>query len=157
MAALTGLWTPPPGMAPKVVTEWRAFYRAALDNYGVNPQAYRDMYVAQHGVCYICRRAVGKNPDDPSGRGGRRLGIDHNHVTGTVRGLLCSGSVSANTCNRLIGRYTLAQLKRAVTYLETEPAQSVIDARRQITSVAGAADQPFPDEDGFLATVLGLR
>jgi len=155
MASLTGLWTPPPGMTPKVVTEWRAFYRAALDNYDVTPRDYRDMYIAQHGTCYICRKAVGKNPDDPSGRGGRRLGIDHNHVSGQVRGLLCSGG--DKTCNRIIGWLTPTALRRAVTYLETEPARAVQDARQVIDDCVSVANEPFPDEDGFLATVLGLK
>lgn len=118
-------WTPPEGMDQAVKTSWRAFYVGARAKYGVTPGQYRDMYVAQHGCCYICRVAKGVNPDDPRGRGTRRLGIDHNHLTGAVRGLLCTGSLSANTCNRLIARYSLAALKRAVDYLETEPAYAV--------------------------------
>jgi hypothetical protein len=123
-------WEPPEGMDPAVKTSWRAFYRAALKAYNVTPQQYRDMYVAQHGCCYICRKALGINPDDPKGRGARRLAVDHNHVTGAVRGLLCSGSTSANTCNRVIARYSIAALKRAIDYLETEPGQQVRDFRK---------------------------
>lgn len=130
MTATTPIaWTPPAGMLLALAADWKSFFRAAEKAYGVTPQQYRDMYVAQHGCCYICRKATGKNPDDPQGKGGRRLGIDHNHTTGAVRGLLCSGSTSANTCNRLIARYSLAALKRAVEYVESEPGQRVIGYR----------------------------
>lgn len=152
MAALTGLWTPPPGMTLKVITEWRSFYSTALDSYGVTPQAYRDMYVAQHGTCYICRKAVGKNPDDPRGTGSRRLGVDHNHVTGNVRGLLCTGG--DKTCNRIIGWLSLPALQRAVKYVETEPGQTVLNARQDIDRWGGWS---AADVDDFLTAVLGLK
>lgn len=121
-------WTPPRGMLPAVVTSWRAFYRAAWRTYGVSPRFYRALYLAQSGRCFICRTAKGIHPDDPKGGGGRRLGIDHNHAIGNrieaVRGLLCTGSLSANTCNRLIARYSAEQLQRAVKMLhEVPPAQ----------------------------------
>lgn len=113
----------------QVAADWRAFYAKALQSYGITEQDYRNLYRAQHGVCFICRVAKGKNPDDPKGRGGRRLGVDHSHLLGSgnraaVRGLLCTGSLSADTCNRLIARYSVAQLRRAVQYLETPPAQA---------------------------------
>lgn len=142
------IWTPPDGMEPQVRHEWAAFYRRAMTTYGVTPQQYRDLYVAQHGCCFVCRTAKGKNPDDPKGRGGRRLGVDHNHVTGRVRALLCSGSTSANTCNRLIGRYDLNALRRAVQVLEEEPAQTVLGLPAEPTFVA--------DRDEFLRNVLEL-
>jgi hypothetical protein len=143
-------WTPPEGMDQSVITAWRAFYRAAWTKYGITPQQYRDMYVAQHGCCYICRKALGINPDDPKGRGTRRLGIDHNHLTGAVRGLLCTGSLSANTCNRMIARYSVAALKRAVEYVEMQPGQRVI-AYRETSDALG-----FETLDEGLRGILGL-
>jgi hypothetical protein len=119
-------WTPPEGMDQAVIAAWRAFYRAAWTKYGITPQQYRDMYIAQHGCCYVCRVAKGINPDDPQGRGTRRLGVDHNHATGAPRALLCTGSLSANTCNRLIARYNVQALRRAIEVLEREPFQTVI-------------------------------
>lgn len=155
MAALTGLWTPPLGMGREAIADWRAFYRRVLDIYGLTPQGYRDLYIAQHGTCYICRKAVGKNPDDPSNRGRRRLGVDHNHVTGQVRGLLCTGG--DKTCNRIIGWLTPQALQRAIVYLETEPGRAVRDARQAINDCESVANEAFPDPDGFMATVLGLK
>lgn len=125
-------WEPPPGMAKPVASDWRAYYRTAWVTYGVTPKFYRALYLAQMGRCYICRVARGIHPDDPHGRGSRRLGIDHNHAIGNrieaVRGLLCTGSLNANTCNRLIGRYNTGQLQRAVDLLTEAPAQRLLAA-----------------------------
>jgi len=123
-------WTPPAGMLAPVAREWRTFYRHAFTTYGVTPQMYRGLYLAQLGRCYICQKARGKHPDDPKGTGARRLGIDHNHVLGfrpqAVRGLLCSGG--DRTCNRIIGWLDQAALTRAVHFLEASPAQAVFAA-----------------------------
>lgn len=146
-------WTPPAGMTKPVASAWAQFYRHALDEYGITPQQYRDIYVAQYGCCYICRKAKGKHPDDPRGTGGRRLAVDHNHVTGRIRGLLCSGSLSADTCNRLIARYTPEALERAITYVRDEPAQLVI-AKGEDLERAQRVDQKERDE--YMRTVLGL-
>lgn len=110
-----GLWTPPADMRPDVRTSWLAFYSRAMDTYGITPEWYRRLYLAQKGRCWICRKAKGIHPDDPKGGGSRRLGIDHNHLTGAVRGLLCTGG--DKTCNRIIGWLDASALRRAASYL----------------------------------------
>jgi hypothetical protein len=64
---------------------------------------YDEMLKNQDGHCAICG----------NGRGKRRLAVDHNHVTGEVRGLLCSN------CNVGIGSFkeNKETLKRAIGYL----------------------------------------
>lgn len=123
-------WVPPDGMLPSVRAAWAAFYRAAWTSYGIRPEQYRALYLAQSGRCYICRKAMGVHPDDPKGRGGRRLGIDHNHALGeclpAVRGLLCSGG--DKTCNRIIGWLGRPALIRAADYLARPPAPVVLAA-----------------------------
>lgn len=123
-------WQPPADMLPEVAADWRRFYNAVLRTYGITPAEYRAMYLAQLGRCFICRKARGKHPDDPKGSGGRRLGVDHNHVLGNrreaVRGLLCTGG--DKTCNRIIGWLDHASLRRALAHLEESPAQSVLAA-----------------------------
>lgn len=133
-------WTPPAGMLPSVASAWRAFYRAALLTYHVTPYEYRLLYVAQKGRCWICRTAKGIHPDDPKGSGTRRLGVDHDHLTGEVRGLLCTGSLSANTCNRLIARYSPQALQRAADYMHQPPARVLAEMRTTVgeTDAAGA-------------------
>lgn len=126
-------------MLPAVVSSWRAFYRSAFLSYGVTPRFYRALYLAQSGRCFICGIAKGVHPDDPKGKGGRRLGIDHNHAIGNkieaVRGLVCTGSLSANTCNRLIARYNAGQLGRAVELLTEAPAQRLLAAGDNMTDL----------------------
>lgn len=124
-------WVPPADMLPEVVKAWRSFYGSIRIKYGVTPRFYRALYLAQSGRCYICRKAKGVHPDDPKGRGGKRLGVDHNHLIGegkieAVRALVCTGSLSANTCNRLIARYSAEQLLRAAEVLTKPPAQRLI-------------------------------
>lgn len=119
----------------EVKAEWDAFYRKmerGADGYTLTRQEYRALYLAQNGRCYICAKAKGKHPDDPNGRGGRRLAVDHDHLRrgrSAVRGLLCSGSTSANTCNRLIARYSVEALERAAEYMRQPPAWRVLAVR----------------------------
>lgn len=142
----------PEDMSPELADGWARFYRGVQTTYGITPQQYRDLYVAQHGCCYICRVAKGVSPDDPRVRPGvRRLGVDHNHVTGKVRGLLCTGSTSANTCNRLIARYNIHQLRRAVKYLEEEPGRSVLMLGAELDRI-----DMNESRDALMRDVLGL-
>lgn len=62
----------------------------------------------QGGVCAIC---LGPPAE---GDRGDRLHVDHDHVTGEVRGLLCSH------CNTALGKFRddPARLRRAAEYLE---------------------------------------
>jgi DNA-binding transcriptional MerR regulator len=59
-------------------------------NFGLTIEQYADMLSEQDGVCAICH---GINAS------GRRLAVDHDHVTGKIRGLLCS------QCNTSLGHY----------------------------------------------------
>lgn len=73
--------------------------------YGVAPERYLQLLEAQDGRCAICHRTQpGRN----------RLSVDHNHLTGEVRGLLC------NPCNQGLGRLSDSQrkLREALRYLE---------------------------------------
>lgn len=58
--------------------------------YGITPQRWDEMFAAQGGLCAICK---------VPGRTGKhgKLAVDHCHVTGRVRGLLCT------PCNISIG------------------------------------------------------
>ena len=82
--------------------------------YGLAPGDYERLYAFQGGRCALCRRASGKT---------KRLAVDHDHATGSVRGLLCSG------CNRLLGhaRDDAAFFIRAWSYLKLPPYQLLTD------------------------------
>jgi hypothetical protein len=96
---------------------WAQFWKHIYATYGMTEIQYRVLYRAQGGRCYVCRRASGKS---------RRLGVDHDHLTGEIRGLVCTGSLSANTCNRLIAIYDRAQLLRAAAMLSDPPPARVV-------------------------------
>lgn len=86
------------------------FTARALRKYGLTLEEHRALRDAQGGVCAICG-----NPETNTYRGVlRRLSVDHSHVTGQVRGLLCNG------CNRGIGLLgdNPEGLRRAADYLE---------------------------------------
>jgi Recombination endonuclease VII len=63
-----------------------------LRRYGLTRADYDQMLAAQHGRCAVCRSKTPKGPG--------RWHIDHDHITGQVRGLLC------NNCNRGIGYFS---------------------------------------------------
>jgi len=75
-------------------------------DYGITITQYDTMYEEQQGRCKIC----GLDQE----RLDRRLCVDHCHVTGKVRGLLC------DPCNRLLGQAKdrIHVLLKAAEYLK---------------------------------------
>lgn len=59
--------------------------------YGITPAQYDEMLAAQGGKCCICRRAK------PGHNRINHFMVDHDHKTGSVRGLLCA------SCNMRLG------------------------------------------------------
>jgi hypothetical protein len=118
-------WEPPAGMDPVVALAWRKFFHKAASGrsgYTATPDMYLKLYKAQLGRCAICQTARGVNPEDPKGKGAQRLGWDHNHSTGLVRGLLCTKGEWS--CNRIVGRYRDNPMAfwRGYQYLTDPPA-----------------------------------
>ena len=95
---------------------WTTRVARLLRDFGITAADYERMLSEQHGLCKLCCQPE-KSPGNALGRnkGPRLLAVDHDHVTGVVRGLLCSN------CNRAIGllRDDPQMLRRAVLYLET--------------------------------------
>lgn len=98
--------------------------RHILETYGLTTEQYWEIYAAQGGVCYICRRARGLK---------KKLSVDHCHATGTVRGLLCQ------RCNRDV----LGHLRD-----DPEAAQRVIDYLREPPAVGAIGVVITPDMRG---------
>ncbi len=73
----------------------RKYRRRNLRRRGMTEADYNSLLAKQGGRCAVCKT------DTPTGKGGR-LGrffhVDHDHETGNVRGLLCTG---CNTGNRI--------------------------------------------------------
>lgn len=61
-------------------------------NFNITVEDYEKMFEDQNGVCAICGKPEICDRND-------NLCIDHDHVTGKIRGLLC------NKCNRALGYF----------------------------------------------------
>jgi Autographiviridae endonuclease VII len=81
-------------------------------DYGISMELYTRMMVEQKGACAICGALNGSERANNNGR--KSLGVDHDHATGAVRGLLCQ------MCNQGIGAMqdNPKLLRKAVEYLE---------------------------------------
>jgi len=77
--------------------------------YGLSDTAIARLYASQDGKCAICQKALDLHQT-------RKWCVDHDHDTGTVRGILCYG------CNVALGQFqdSPAMLMRAIEYLEVE-------------------------------------
>ncbi len=78
--------------------------------YGISGVEYERLFKAQGGVCAICERRPRT----------KALSVDHDHLSGEVRGLLCF------TCNSGILMYAqndADRLLRAAQYLRNPPAR----------------------------------
>lgn len=77
-----------------------------LKEYGINQQQYNSLFSSQNGMCAVCcaEQITLSKP----------LYVDHDHLSGLVRGLLCQH------CNTGIGmmRESIDLLKKAISYLE---------------------------------------
>ena len=73
--------------------------------YGLSREQHQSLLDSQDGVCAICRQPCGHYEE---------LAVDHDHVTGVVRGLLCHG------CNSGLGQFkdSVERLSSAIVYLE---------------------------------------
>lgn len=100
---------------PKVTRKYKL-----KEAYGLTQGDYDAMYQRQNGRCAVCGAA--KEPWEPGwgvkGRA-RFLVVDHDHVTGRVRGLLCVH------CNCGIGQFreNPAIMRAAMAYLASPPGQ----------------------------------
>ena len=83
------------------------------NQFGTTVEWYKSTYESQKGLCALC----GRPETHPVTKGGkvRRLAIDHDHETGTVRVLLC---FRCNTSLRQLELNGLDWAERAVAYLQ---------------------------------------
>ena len=113
-----------------VVMEWRSKNKSEYNNYtaqwraknpdkqhatdikrhyGLSIDEYRLLLDKQHNKCQICGKK--HNPSEKR----QRLYVDHDHLTGKVRGLLCAN------CNFIIGHADdkVELLQKAIAYLKS--------------------------------------
>jgi hypothetical protein len=74
-------------------------------NYGLTWAQYEEILSKQNGKCAICKKACST---------GKRLGVDHDHTTNKIRGLLCCN------CNLGLGKLgdDIKSIRKVLQYLE---------------------------------------
>lgn len=82
--------------------------------YGLTQEAFDRLYESQEGRCAICSGTIS----------GRNCHVDHDHGSGTVRGLLCFN------CNSALGKLgdSPRLLRRAAHYLEIAQGKEILKA-----------------------------
>lgn len=75
--------------------------------YGITKEEYQQMFLEQDGRCAIC------GTNEFQGSGGTPH-VDHDHITGKVRGILC------HHCNTAIGQFgdSIELMLEAIAYLK---------------------------------------
>ena len=106
--------------------------------FGISPAEYDALLAKQNGVCAICRR-----------RSKRRLCVDHCHLTGRIRGLLC------HSCNLALGylKDDQASLVAALAYLGALPRDAPGSAAQRALAVHGVLP-PWPTRRAVLTHPL---
>ena len=117
----------------RCATHWRAWRKRSQSlaharkvetTYGITSEEYWALFDAQGQRCYVCQRSNGTV---------KRLCVDHDHVTGEVRSLLCM------PCNNIVlGRYGVEALQRAIEVLTDPPARKVLGRRVIVPNTEGA-------------------
>ena len=85
--------------------------------FGITGGDYDNILRSQNGQCAICEITAGPQAWD-------FLHIDHNHLTGEVRGLLCP------TCNTTIGQIENAILEGRLTHKALDYIKKSIESSR---------------------------
>lgn len=81
--------------------------------YGLEPGEYEQIFEHQGRVCAICQQ---------SPKEGKNLHVDHNHLTGLTRGLLCWQD------NAALGKFrdSRERLRLAYQYINSPPATAAL-------------------------------
>lgn len=84
-----------------------------LKKYDIDSNGFEVLWEAFRGKCGICNIEL-KRPIPARGQPLNVVVIDHNHITGNLRGLLCNG------CNKGLGLFkdNIESLHNAIKWLE---------------------------------------
>lgn len=106
-------------------------------NYNISYEFYMEMYAKFDGMCHICRSKGFKI--DANQR--LNLVVDHCHITGLVRGMLC------HNCNRALELFqdNTQFLNNAVEYLER--ATTILNGSTLLAIGSGSAQHPEMGDD----------
>ena len=87
-------------------------YLQLFKKFRLSKNDYEMMLDAQGGVCAICKQPEKQKRNNVI----KFLGVDHNHISGKIRGILCAD------CNLGLGKFkdNPEMLRRALAYLEKD-------------------------------------
>lgn len=93
--------------APNFWGKIAGYDQKLINEYGITPGEYLELWKHQGQKCKICRCSISLYE--------RGTALDHDHATGKVRGLLCA------LCNTALGSFRDAPviLQSAIAYLES--------------------------------------
>ncbi len=109
--------------------------RQLIKTYGLTIQQFEALLKKQNHQCAICGATKANSR-------GHKLYVDHNHVTGAVRGLLCG------KCNSAIGYFSecSATLIKAAEYV-SDAAETNLDYRRStVQQILGSVPEACSQE-----------
>jgi len=88
--------------------------RSIRTKYGITVEEYQRLYDLQEGRCAVCGQS--ETAIDPQRGTVKKLAVDHDHITGRVRGLLCGA------CNRALGllKEDLDLVARLINYVTNQ-------------------------------------
>lgn len=94
-------------LANRDIYRHQGFTRNLRVKYGITLEQYNNLLAQQKSLCAICSKVLTR----------QNTHVDHDHKTGSVRGLLCF------ECNTAIGKFhdSIDRMRRAIAYLESEP------------------------------------
>jgi hypothetical protein len=110
---------------PDYAKNWEKSHREIIRGYAIKrrykitTEKYEEVFLLQNGCCRICGTHQSKLD--------KRLNIDHSHVSGAFRGLLCGN------CNRALGMLNddPAVIRKAALYIEDCIKQEAITNQKQ--------------------------
>ena len=115
------------------------------NKYGLTPEQYDAMHKIQNGLCAICSKTVDEN--------GKRLSVDHCHVTNTVRGLLCY------RCNTGLASFSDKPelIRKALIYLGDCSHEALLGAaKKAIDAFSHIATNRYYNQDILLSAQNSL-
>ena len=88
-------------------------------DYGMSLSDYEDLLKKQEGLCAIC--GVPDGSERSNNNGSKKLSVDHDHVTGAIRGLLCA------SCNQALGQMmdSAELMRKAADYIDAHEKRCV--------------------------------
>ena len=83
-----------------------------MNKYGITADDYDKLFIEQDSACAICFVKIDSS--------GKSLAVDHDHITGHIRGILCGD------CNKALGLFRDSELivKNAQQYLSKNKGRS---------------------------------